>query len=419
MIQKKSLHRYVQQLQNVWMYCGLKYIKDAVNPVLETTAFFTDFFKRTWFRFCPLWLLNHHIVTFQFWDQPLNMVGGTVIMITYKKCNKWKKVSNNHKNNHTWLKKKHKNNGSILCKGCCIAGFSLKRFLQNNLEKFDNITLLSDCQNEVPSKVRFPKTFCVFLSIISWVRSTKLQINPFSFTSPGSSSTTDASSQAGHIWRVRGSSGGRRSSTDQEHSNARFWLAWTCVISSDCCLLTVPVVVYLSIQCFRGDDPRGRTPPFQWIRRLDTLFDFFCRSGFTHLWHGLIWKREKSYNSIQILKKSYNSEKQRECCNMSIGDTSQNIPPSWSNTKYYFSRLKVVLSLSHTLQITDCSSLNNFLAVHISTEVQQTVNNRASCLTSSCLASAPGSCYLAHICLHASHYRCCQLRQNVSFHVHM
>lgn len=187
-----------------------------------------------------------------------------------------------------------KNNGSILCQGCCIAGFNLKRFLQNNVEKFDKNTSLSACQNYIPSTVHFPKTICVFLSIISWVRSTKAQIKPSSFTSPGPSSTTDVSSQAGHIWRVRGSSGGRRSSANQEHSDAGFWLAGTCVISTGCCLLSVPIVVYLSIQSFRRDYPRGRTPPFQRIRCLDTLFDFFCRSGFSLLWHGLIWKREQS-----------------------------------------------------------------------------------------------------------------------------
>lgn len=58
----------------------------------------------------------------------LNMVGGFVIKITYKKSATHERTTIKTIENETT-----RTNGSILCQCCCIAGFGLKQFLQNKL----------------------------------------------------------------------------------------------------------------------------------------------------------------------------------------------------------------------------------------------------------------------------------------------
>lgn len=67
------------------MYCGLKVIKDAVNPVLKTTAFFSFQMDMILISSNLPWLLNQQIVVCGFFIFKTSLVGGSVIKISYKK----------------------------------------------------------------------------------------------------------------------------------------------------------------------------------------------------------------------------------------------------------------------------------------------------------------------------------------------
>lgn len=69
------------------MYCGLKVIKDAVNPVLKTTAFFSNGHDLNFVQSTMIVKSTNCRLRFIF---KTSLVGGSVIKITYKKVQQMK-----------------------------------------------------------------------------------------------------------------------------------------------------------------------------------------------------------------------------------------------------------------------------------------------------------------------------------------
>lgn len=100
--------------------------------------------------------------------------------------------------------------------------------------------------------------------------------------------------QAGHARRVRGEGCRGSSPSNQEHGSAGFRA------SSTCCTLpsTCPVVVDFSIQRICRDDPRGRAPPLQRVRRLHTSLYLLRRCGFSLLRGALTCKKKRERQEV-------------------------------------------------------------------------------------------------------------------------